>query len=326
MTVTHPQAPTLTTDRLTLGPLTMAHFEAFAAYTGGERRAVWDNCAANAGQWALRGYGPFWVSETATGAPVGRVGMWHPITYDRPELAWTVYPAFQGSSIAHEAALAARAWATAHGLPALVSYIAPDNARSVALAQRLGATQIDPRADGALTYLHPQGLTIPTLETERLTLGAPTPAWIDALTGFIASDRAQWFHRLAAEGPDGLLDPLRQTWAQGMGPFCLYLRDGTPAGFFALWHPQDRAEPGLSWLLFDGMEGRGLIPEAAPVIARYALAHSDIRSATANVDVTNHRSARVAEKLCGVVEASIDKNGHPHRRYRHDIAAMGALT
>lgn len=318
--------PTLTTDRLTLGPLTMAHFEAFAAYVGGERRAAWDSCAANAGQWVLRGYGPFWVSETATGAPVGRVGLWHPITYDRPELAWTVYPAFEGQSLAFEAAVAARQWASAHGLPPLVSYIAPDNARSIALAQRMGTTQIAHRADGALSFEHPQGLTIPTLDSARLTMGGPTPAWIDALAGFIASDRARWFHRLPAEGPEGLLEPLRQTWATGMGPFCLYLRDGTPAGFFALWHPKDRPEPGLSWLLFDGIDGRGLIAEAAPVIARYALAHSDIRSATAHVALANPRSARVAEKLGGVVETEFDKSGQPHRRYRHDIALMGALA
>jgi hypothetical protein len=61
----------------------MKHFEVFAAFVrsehsrfiGGpsdEREArddAWWSVTSHAGQWTLRGYGTFWVSETATGRP-----------------------------------------------------------------------------------------------------------------------------------------------------------------------------------------------------------------------------------------------------------------
>ena len=109
-------APTLQTARLTLGPATPDHAEAFVAFCatdasrfiGGpaERRDVWEGAAIMAGRWALRGYGPFWLSTA--GVPVGRVGIFYPDRLAEPELSWVIYPAFQAQGHATEAALAAR--------------------------------------------------------------------------------------------------------------------------------------------------------------------------------------------------------------------------
>jgi RimJ/RimL family protein N-acetyltransferase len=55
-----------------------------------------------------------------------------------------VLPEAEGRGLAHEAAGAALAWGKAQGLPALVSYVDPANARSIRLAERLGG-----RRDGA---------------------------------------------------------------------------------------------------------------------------------------------------------------------------------
>ncbi len=95
-------APTLYSDRLTLGPVRDDHADAFmdfcttdaARFIGGptDREDAWVGVAMQAGQWTLRGYGTFWVSETATGTPVGRVGIFHPGWRSEPELSWVIYP------------------------------------------------------------------------------------------------------------------------------------------------------------------------------------------------------------------------------------------
>lgn len=160
--------PVLHTPRLTLGPATADHAEAFIAFCatdasrfiGGpaSRRDAWEGAAIGAGLWALRGYGPFWVS--ADHEPVGRVGIYYPDWRAEPELAWTIYPAHQGRGYATEAALAARDWAyETLGLAPLVSLIDVENLPSVRVAQKLGA-QVEaphPTDDGhrILRWRHP---------------------------------------------------------------------------------------------------------------------------------------------------------------------------
>lgn len=156
--------PTLTTERLTLGPFTMAHYEAFAAFASGERsthlggpstdpRDAWDSCMIHLGHWAARGYGGFFATETATGAPAGRIAIWHPITLDEPELSWVIFDGYEGRGLAAEGAIAVRDWAARQGLPALASYIASDNDRSISLARKLGCVK-----EGQHTY--PSGKTV----------------------------------------------------------------------------------------------------------------------------------------------------------------------
>jgi len=146
----HSGAPTLTTPRLTLGPVDDAHADAFIAFCatdasrflGGpsDPEDAWVGVAMQAGQWALRGYGTFWVRETQSGAPVGRVGIFHPGWRTEPELSWVVYPAFQRRHYATEAARAARDWAYGTlGLGPLMSLIDPANIASEAVARSLGA-------------------------------------------------------------------------------------------------------------------------------------------------------------------------------------------
>ncbi|RVT85809.1 N-acetyltransferase [Rhodobacteraceae bacterium CCMM004] len=145
--------PTLTTERLSLGPCAEAHLDAFTAFVATEASRflggpsedptdAWWSCAAHAGQWTLRGYGTFWLTDRVTGAPVGRVGPWHPGWAAEPDMSWVVYPAFEGRGLAHEAARAVLDWAARErGLTALASFVNPDNARSLALARRLGARE-----------------------------------------------------------------------------------------------------------------------------------------------------------------------------------------
>ncbi len=112
------------------------------------------------GHWVLRGFGSFVVTLRDDAAPIGAVGPWCPEGWPECEIGWTMWdPAAEGRGYAFEAATTARAhafvdlgWATA------VSYIDPDNARSIALAERLGAVRDDAaeRQDPRdLVYRHP---------------------------------------------------------------------------------------------------------------------------------------------------------------------------
>ena len=151
--MTGAMTPTLTTERLTLGPCTMAHVVAFTAFAATEGARFlggpttdpedgWFSAAAHAGQWIIRGYGTFWLEDRETGTPAGRVGPWHPSWAPEPDLSWVVYPDHEGSGLASEAARAVLDWmARETALPAPASFVNPDNRRSIALARRLGATE-----------------------------------------------------------------------------------------------------------------------------------------------------------------------------------------
>ena len=163
--------PTLTTSRLTLGPFSMAQYEAFHAFCITERsqflggptddpRDSWDSCMQGLGQWVARGDGACFLTETAPATPVGRVQLRHPIDLDEPELAWVVYQEFEGKGLAHEAVLAVRDYAyRTLGLARLMSLIAPENTRSIALAEKLGCVAEGQKAydsDTSVTiYRHP---------------------------------------------------------------------------------------------------------------------------------------------------------------------------
>lgn len=140
---------TLSTDRLTLGPLGQEHFEAVAAfyatdraaYVGGQksRSLSWRQLAAEIGHWTLRGFGRFAVSETATGAFVGIVGPWHPEGFPEPEIGWDLWDGFEGRGYATEAGHAARAWCYGSlGWSTAISLIDARNPGSEGVARRLG--------------------------------------------------------------------------------------------------------------------------------------------------------------------------------------------
>lgn len=149
MTLAFP-IPVLETGRLVLRPPREADFPAMLAFNdsprarfvggGAPRQQVWRGLLANIGHWALRGYG-FYSVDTRAGDFIGRVGVIFHDGWDEPELAWHLYDGFEGLGLAHEAAVAARAdyhaRITQHPP---ISYIDVSNARSRALAQRLGAS------------------------------------------------------------------------------------------------------------------------------------------------------------------------------------------
>lgn len=162
MTVLH-------TARLVLRPPRMEDFEGFAAFIasprshfvggpGADRNAAWRAFAHIAGMWQLRGYGPF--ALRLGGTTIGMAGPWHPIGIPEPEISYTLFSeAHEGRGLMTEALAEAVRWSWQEaGLPSLVSYIDPSNARSIAMARRLGAA-FDPAAEpsepGVHVYRHP---------------------------------------------------------------------------------------------------------------------------------------------------------------------------
>ena len=142
--------PVLETGRLRLRAPRASDLDAHAAFMASDRARFvggpqdrfrsWGGLLAQLGHWAMRGYGNWTVADRATDAPLGRCGFAFHDGWEEPELGWAVFAQAEGKGIAREAVLAARAHgAEALGLDGAISYIAPDNARSRRLAERLGA-------------------------------------------------------------------------------------------------------------------------------------------------------------------------------------------
>lgn len=170
MTTTFPAIPTLTTDRLVLRAPSINDFGAECAFYSSDRaefvggqagpEQVWRMIASFLGHWSIRGFGFWGIEDRNTGAYLGRAGLWFPHGWPEPEIGWTLMETAEGKGIAYEAACAARdhayetlGWTTA------ISLIAPENARSIALAERMGATldyEWDHERFGrTLVYRHP---------------------------------------------------------------------------------------------------------------------------------------------------------------------------
>jgi len=104
-------------------------------------------------RWELNGFGQLVVEDREAGELLGRTGLvvwdtreWRISslpeagTYAQPELGWAFARAAWGHGYATEAGLAVREWAHDLGIARLISVIAPDNARSQRVAEKLGCT------------------------------------------------------------------------------------------------------------------------------------------------------------------------------------------
>lgn len=157
--------PTLTTDRLTLREPRESDLETLVtfgqsdrtAFIGGKRDRfeAWRGLLAVIGHWALRGYG-YWSVDTKAGDFVGRVGVSRHDGWPEPELGWHLFDGQEGHGYATEAVRAVRAHAYGvWGMGPLMSYIAHENPRSIAVAKRLGAQY---EREGQPDAPHPYGI------------------------------------------------------------------------------------------------------------------------------------------------------------------------
>ncbi len=121
---------------------------------------TWRAMASMAGQWLLRGYGPYAVEEKSTQSVLGTVGLWYPLEWPEPEIKWALARRHQGKGYASEAVRAVQSMVQ-ECLPdlSLTSLIDCRNAASIRLALAVGATlerEIEFAGSPFHIYRHPQ--------------------------------------------------------------------------------------------------------------------------------------------------------------------------
>ena len=164
--------PILETERLILRAPEPGDFDVLAPFVMSDRATfvgggadkdithAWRVHAMLTGHWVLRGTGVFVCVPKDTGKPIGSMGPWFPEGWPEQELSWTVWDsAAEGKGYAFEAMTRIRTYAYADlGWTTAVSYIDGANARSIALAERLGCT-VDRTVNGPhpddIVYRHP---------------------------------------------------------------------------------------------------------------------------------------------------------------------------
>lgn len=142
--------PILETERLILRAPKADDFEAHAEFMASDRSRMaggpvnrndaWKAMALVIGHWTMRGYGSWHAEEKSSGELIGCFGFWHPEGVLEREIGWVAYDGFEGMGYAFEASKYLLEYArNSMGWPPPISVIAPDNIRSIALAERLGA-------------------------------------------------------------------------------------------------------------------------------------------------------------------------------------------
>jgi RimJ/RimL family protein N-acetyltransferase len=170
--LTQTSAPVIVGERVILRPHRATDIDAIAAlyqsdragWIGGRqnRTVAWRWLGYDVGQWGLLGFGSWAVDDLKSGAFAGQVGLNKPDNFPEIELGWLLFDGFEGRGLAYEAANLARRFAfETLGLATLVSYIDPNNNRSIRLAEKLGATldadASTPDGEACLVYRHRPG-------------------------------------------------------------------------------------------------------------------------------------------------------------------------
>jgi RimJ/RimL family protein N-acetyltransferase len=144
--------PTLDTDRLVLRAWRDEDLDAYAAmcadpdvmrYLGDgstlTREDAWRQLAMFTGHWVLRGFGTWAVEDRASQRMIGRIGLHQPQGWPGLEVGWALGRDAWGHGYATEGARVALDYAWREvGADHVISLIDPQNARSIAVAHRLG--------------------------------------------------------------------------------------------------------------------------------------------------------------------------------------------
>lgn len=142
--------PTIETERLILRVPRIDDWPSFetlmtsdrAKHMGGPYSvpAAWGWFCHGIALWQLFDVGNLSIVSRETGECLGQVEINQGPRFPEPELGWQLIASAEGRGVAFEAAAAMRDWAFRETkLRTLVSYIGQENARSIHLAERLGA-------------------------------------------------------------------------------------------------------------------------------------------------------------------------------------------
>ena len=155
--------PMIETDRLILRAPRIEDFDDFAEIVLGpqglfygkptSRDAAWSDFMQITGTWYLRGHGAWTVTRRDGGDVLGFFHIGAEPGDEAPEIGFLLAAKAQGKGYGTEAAAAIRDHGFGPmGLKQLVSYVDAGNARSLALATRLGADREDRVSDSGEAY------------------------------------------------------------------------------------------------------------------------------------------------------------------------------
>ncbi len=163
--------PILKSVRLRLAPPTPNDTDAlleffqskYSRFYGGPmtHKQAWEKLCNYAGQWLLRGYGPFVIKLKINEKPLGMIGPVHPAEFDEPEMSWFLCEkGLEGHGFITESAhIVLDYLSNSLRWKNVVSYIDKENLASIKVAERLKAS-IDSNArpplslKGCIVYKH----------------------------------------------------------------------------------------------------------------------------------------------------------------------------
>ena len=174
--------PKLETERLLLRQFRESDLDAYARitadpetmrYLGGDgpfdRDQAWRSIGYLLGHWEIRGYGLWAAEEKASGALVGRIGLYRPEGWPGLEVGWLVDRARWGEGLATEGARASLAHAfEALAAERVISVILPENAASIRVAEKLGERYTGKR------QLQGHDVAIYAIERKEWSANSPT--------------------------------------------------------------------------------------------------------------------------------------------------------
>jgi RimJ/RimL family protein N-acetyltransferase len=165
---------------------------------------------------------------------------------------------------------------------------------------------------------HSPAVSIPRLQTARLTLREYRMADFDAFAAHLRDEESMVFI-----GPHDRRTAWRIFGAntagwllQGAGWWAIERRDsGALVGNVGAFFREGWPEIELGWNTFRAFWGQGIASEAATEVLRHVFEEREERRATALVDPGNARSLRVAARLGLTYEAQVDLFGTLVGRY-----------
>ncbi|UWQ25001.1 GNAT family N-acetyltransferase [Leisingera aquaemixtae] len=168
-------------------------------------------------------------------------------------------------------------------------------------------------------------LSIPTLQTERLTLRPPKLEDFEHWAAFFASERARYER--------GIL-PRSEAWKvwagdvalwtlRGYGPFGVEVREtGAYAGEVGIYQPDGYPGPELGWFVIPEAEGKGIAAEAAQAVMTWARRNFGWDRLINIIDPNNHRSIALGQRLGGVIDPDAEGESPGDVVIVHDLRGL----
>lgn len=143
-------------------------------------------------------------------------------------------------------------------------------------------------------------VTIPTIQTERLTLRPYRRDDFPTYAAFLASERAVYMGGPYDESQAwGWFTNDTISWQfHNFGTLAIEYEEKL-AGFAGLIQPPTFPEPECGWGIYDGFTGKGIATEAGRAMLDHAFGRAGLKTVVSYIDRNNAASQKVAANLGG---------------------------